>query len=289
VVPAGIHFSSASALGPAPPWTEILMPRWASAPRRAVEVLFAPEPSVDLFSRRVLRLRRDDLGPLRELRAHRQAQESVAVIAGDHQRRGVCIGYLQSPGYRPPPRLVHELRLIAAHLRSAVRLRTFLASARAAGEEPAPDLVLDPDGRVHDARSIFERAAIGETVRRIERARGRLRFEDPDRALALWTELVNGGWSVVDHVEASGRRWVLVRRNPPGERDPSVLTAREREVASHAAMGESDKAIAYALRLTPSCVSTHLASVRRKLRLRSRGHLVAFFRGAQQGRGRRDA
>jgi DNA-binding CsgD family transcriptional regulator len=94
---------------------------------------------------------------------------------------------------------------------------------------------------------------------------------------------VDGTWSLVDHVESDGRRWVLARRNAPGARDPKALSPRERDVLALAALGHSNKYVGYLLGLAPSTVAGHLAAAQRKLRLRSRSELIAMF-----GAGSRD-
>jgi hypothetical protein len=135
------------------------------------------------------------------------------------------------------PWVVHRLRSLAAHLTSAVRLRGALD---AAGQEPAggarasPDAVLDPAGRALDAtgaaRERAARASLGEAVRLMEKARGRMRRADPDEALRLWQGLVDGTWSLVEHHEADGKRYLLARRNHPEctSRPPSRATSDPR-------------------------------------------------------------
>jgi DNA-binding NarL/FixJ family response regulator len=92
---------------------------------------------------------------------------------------------------------------------------------------------------------------------------------------------VDGRWSLVDHVEADGRRVVLARRNPPGVRDPRALTARERDVLAHVAQGHGNKHVAYALGLSATTVATHLRRALRKLGLRSRRDAIRLFDGAR--------
>jgi DNA-binding NarL/FixJ family response regulator len=61
--------------------------------------------------------------------------------------------------------------------------------------------------------------------------------------------------------------------------DPRALTERERVIAHLAALGKTNKLIAYELGLSPSTVATHLATALRKLGLRSRTQLVATLAG----------
>lgn len=284
--PARLRVVTRARLGEEPDPTSVLFPEWCAASPAVVEAVFAPRPSVDWFTRRAhTALRHDRRGVLSAWRARpAERRESVAVLAADATRRGVALAFGQRPGYRPPSRLVHQLAQIAGHLASAVRLRRTLEPDIDPVDHADVAAVLDPSGRVHDAtdgaRSLAARDALRHAVRLVERARGRLRDTDPEAALALWRGLVDGRWSLVDQVEADGRRWVLARRNAPGEHDPKALTPRERAVAAYAALGQANKAIGFALGVSASTVSAHLESAQRKLRLASRGQLIEFFRAA---------
>ena len=121
------------------------------------------------------------------------------------------------------------------------------------------------------------RRSLADAVRRMDRARGALRRADPEEALGLWRGLVDGTWSLVDHCDSDGKRYVLARRNEPGVRDPKALTQRERSVAAFAAMGHQDKFIGYLLGISAGTVSEHLQSARRKLGLTSRAELIRRF------------
>jgi DNA-binding NarL/FixJ family response regulator len=111
----------------------------------------------------------------------------------------------------------------------------------------------------------------------MEKARGRLRRADPDEALQLWRGLVDGTWSLVEHLESDGKRYLLARRNQPGAGEPTALTRSERAVLGFAAMGHQNKYIAYLLGLSASAVTSHLRSAQRKLGLSSRGDLIRTF------------
>lgn len=121
--------------------------------------------------------------------------------------------------------------------------------------------------------------ALRAAVIRQDRAREPERRRDPDAASDAWTALVSGRWSLVDHFESGGRRFIVARRNPLGVSDPRALTERERAVAHLAALGKSNKLIAYELGLSTATVSTHLAAVIRKLRVSSRIDLVRLLHG----------
>lgn len=185
-----------------------------------------------------------------------------------------------------PPRTRWQLARATAHLCAAIRLRR-----RASGGTPRPDglapdveAVLDPAGKVHDAQGAAEsrgaRSSLGEIVRRVERARGRLRHADPEEALGIWLALFDGRWSVVEHVESDGRRFLLARRNAPGARDPMAVTQGERDVLACIARGHSNKYTAYMLGVATSTVATRLESALRKLGLSSRREAIEMLAGA---------
>jgi DNA-binding CsgD family transcriptional regulator len=108
------------------------------------------------------------------------------------------------------------------------------------------------------------REALQDALARIEAAQGERRH-DPVRAIDLWTGLVAGRWSLVDHFERGGRRYFLAYRNDPTLAPLRALTERELQVWSYAAMGQSNKLIAYALGLSVPTVAGYLRGARRKL------------------------
>lgn len=132
---------------------------------------------------------------------------------------------------------------------------------------------MTPDGRIEHAEAPAQGKLAREVLRRsaaaLDRARGPLRRTDQDEALAVWKALVAGRWSLVDHVDTDGRRFVLARRNDPDAPDVRGLTLREQQVLGYVALGHANKTIAYELGLTTSTVAGHLAKARQKLGLKS--------------------
>ena len=168
----------------------------------------------------------------------------------------------------------------ASHLGAGLRLMCALHP------EP-PEAILEPGGRVRDARGPAQTASARELLRvaarRVDSARSRAGRSDADAALASWEGLVAGRWSLVDHFESDGRRFVVARRNELSVPDPRGLSQSEAQVAQLLALGQSQKQIAYTLGLSPSSVSRRIQSGVRKLRVRSRAELAAVF--ASVGRG----
>ena len=168
---------------------------------------------------------------------------------------------------------------IAAHVAAGFRLR------RALGEDAATtegaEAILHPDGRCEHAEGVARdrraREALREAAKRVDAARGRMRRDDPDLAIEVWRGLVRGRWSLVDHFESDGRRYILARPNPAAAPDPRALSRQERRIASYVSLGMSNKEIAYSMGLTESTVASHVASAARKLGVQSRvrlAHLV---------------
>jgi DNA-binding CsgD family transcriptional regulator len=247
--------------------------------------LYVPVPPVDLASRRHARIPehcRDTAQ--RYFSRVGDIDEAIGLVAADASGRAVFLGAPGRRGMRLPPRTAAHLRRFAAHLTSAVRLRAALRDPAVRAVDRA-DAVLDPSGRVHHAAGGAEpaavRQALAEAVRRREMARGSVRRTSPEEALSLWQGLVRGEWTLVDHCDANDRRLILARRNDPALPDPKALGRRERAVLAFAAMGHSNKYVAYLLGLAPATVAAYLARGCAKLGIRSRRELIALFAPAR--------
>lgn len=202
------------------------------------------------------------------------AQDMLGVRGGDASRRGCIIAVPCAGRGRLPPAEAKLLGCVGAHLASGWRLR------QAHAEIDDADAVLDARGKLLHARADdagAQRHRINGAFGRRSQARGSLRREDPRSAVALWHAMVQGEWTLVDHQDTDGKRFVLARRNRPGVPDIAALDLRERQVATYAACGFSLKHIGYELGLGVSTVSEKLKSAMRKLRLRSRAELVAVL------------
>lgn len=180
-------------------------------------------------------------------------------------------------------------KMVGAHLVSGFRLRQSIEEARQTIGHPSSlpenaEAVLDPKNlNITDAVGRAKGKGTGEFIREaarlIDRARGRMRKDDPDEALRIWKALVEGRWSLVDWFDSDGRRFVLAHPNPPNLRDPRGLTERETQVATYAALGETNKLISYRLGISQPKVSTALKSAMRKLGVQTRPQLVEKLRG----------
>jgi DNA-binding CsgD family transcriptional regulator len=160
-----------------------------------------------------------------------------------------------------------------AHLLAGLRLRQALGSE--------PEAVLDLTGRLHDARGPAEaasaREALRNAARHVDRARSKKGRDDARTALSNFRALIAGRWSLVDSFESDGRHFLVARQNDPAIREPRALSLRERQIVAYAALGHTNKYIAYTLGLAPSTVATHLATAMRRLGVRTRAQLAAVW------------
>jgi DNA-binding CsgD family transcriptional regulator len=167
---------------------------------------------------------------------------------------------------------------LSVHIGAGLRLRG-LVDLRATLEDGTVEALLDTGGRCVDARgparAASARAVLREAARRIDRARTQGGRAEPEEALDLWQGLTAGRWSLVDHFDSDGRRFVVARRNDPNLPDPRALTLRQRQVAALAATGQTNKLIAYALGIHEAAVSAFLRQALRKLGLGSVAELRA--------------
>ena len=169
---------------------------------------------------------------------------------------------------------------LASHLAAGLRLRRQLEKLEAQGVEGA-EAVLDPGGKIEHVEAIAEgkaaRAALRGAAVAIDRARTKkIRLSRPEEAVRQWETLVQGRWSLIDHFEKDGRRYLVARRNDPyvaGDK----LSLRERQVVGFVALGHTNKLIAYELGISTSTVGTHLSKAAKKLGLSSRLALIKAF------------
>jgi DNA-binding CsgD family transcriptional regulator len=191
---------------------------------------------------------------------------------------------------RLSPQDAQRWQMLAAHVDAGNRLRQSLQHGDDLRDErAASDLPHDAEA-IFDARSLRVTDAVGrakepaatqrlrQAAVAVDRARGKMRKTDPEKALEIWKALVRGRWSIVDWFDSDGRRFVLAIPNEPHLTDPRGLTERESQVVAYAALGNTNKMIAYHLGLSTSRVSMLLRSAMRKLAIRTRAQLVEQMR-----------
>ncbi|HXU04743.1 MAG TPA: hypothetical protein VN903_27460, partial [Polyangia bacterium] len=138
-------------------------------------------------------------------RSHMDSEGFVLLSAADFGDRGCSIAAPQPAGTRPSPALGQVLDRVARHIVAGMRLRRTLRSSE-------PDAVLDSKGRLLHAEQPMaarrERGAIVEAARRLLASR-KVRRARPEQAVEFWRALVLGRWSLVDHTDSDGKRFLL--------------------------------------------------------------------------------
>jgi DNA-binding NarL/FixJ family response regulator len=207
--------------------------------------------------------------------------DSFALVAQDGEGHAININAPARAKVKAHSRVRGVWGHVGVHLASAMRLRRRFSEARA-----VRDAVISPSGKIAHAegdatseRSI--RDLLSTAVKDAERARSKTGRRDPEKAMVLWQGLVAGEWSLVDHWESDGKRFVAAYRNRPEVPDPRVLTAQERLVFKFASLGESNKEIAFTLGLSVGAVASAVSRLMLKLRCSRRTDLLAFSNPAE--------
>jgi DNA-binding CsgD family transcriptional regulator len=181
-----------------------------------------------------------------------------------------------------------QWKRLAAHIAAGFRIRRKIAESAADDATHGAEAILKPNGAVAHATDATAprstRAALREAVLAADRARGPLRRRAPDEAIEVWRGLVAGRWTLLDHFDRDGRRYLVAHRNDPDAHDPRALTLRERQVVGYVALGQSNKLIAYELGLSESTIGVLVHRAAAKLGARSRAQLGMFGSHRPPGR-----
>ena len=124
-----------------------------------------------------------------------------------------------------------------------------------------------------------------DLVRIIETA---LRRSDPEAAASHWTALVDGRWTLMDHFDGDGRRFLLAHRNQVPAPRRRGLTPRQAQVLALRAQGHALKLIGYELGMGQSLVARDLASGMKRLGLDSLADLARLYAPHGDGRASND-
>lgn len=197
------------------------------------------------------------------------ASDTIAAMAQDGNERVLQLIARADQFQAIHPRTAAAWRRVLLHLGTALRLRERLQE---------PEAVLTANGRVCDAHgaaaSKTAREVLAEAVRRVERSRSRKIRRDPSAALELWQGLVAGRWSLIDHFDANGRRYLAAHENLPGARDPRALSPLEHGTLRSFLRGASPAEIAFAFGKSRRTIGTILSSLAKRLGFPSRTGLA---------------
>jgi DNA-binding CsgD family transcriptional regulator len=208
-----------------------------------------------------------------EHRLRHGIQGQILINGGDSSGKGCCLFIFAK---RPLALSAAQRGLfnrLATHLATAYRLQRRL-------EIPASpvEAVLTPAGQVAHAElpasEGWAREELTRAVQQREWARSAPNTNAESAAL-VWKGLVEARWTLLDREEADGKRFVLARENAPLTVSSRTLSERERQVVALAALGRSNKLIAYELGLAHSTIRVLLARAAAKLGATSRSDLIA--------------
>jgi DNA-binding CsgD family transcriptional regulator len=189
-------------------------------------------------------------------------RDLLMINAVDERLSGLAISIPYREVLSHTPQQIALLERITAHLIVANRLRRQLHTMPGVLVDDTVEAIFTPEGRLAHAagRATLREAreALRTAVEAAERARGRLRRTDPREALELWSAMAAGRWALIDQFDSEGRRYVVARVTDLVSAAPGALSRRESQVAKLAALGHSNKMIAYELGIGVSTVAQYL-------------------------------
>ena len=232
------------------------------------------------FVRRVRRA--DDVGPAFDRYRNLGIVDKLTLNAVEPDGRGCCSGSFHATVETASRAWRAALTRLAAHLATAHRLRRRFD---AAVPIHAAELILDADGRVVHAETsaAVDRDCLEDAAKTMIRARSRRGRGDSVRAVGNWQALVSARWTLIDHFERNGRRFILAVENRSRHSGIDLFTARERDVVARALLGRENKEIAYELGLASSTVRVLIARACAKVGAASRTQLLDRARGLVEG------
>ena len=98
----------------------------------------------------------------------------------------------------------------------------------------------------------------------------------PAEQAELWEGVFSGTWSIIDHYERLGRRYLFVYKTDAGKSDPLRMTPMQRRALDCLSRGRSDSEIAVALGIKLDAASALVRVIKRKLRMPTRRDLIGI-------------
>lgn len=194
----------------------------------------------------------------------------------------------RDPGFALERNDLALLERIANHLSAACRCRRRLSGTiggfGGGGRErravtDSAEAIVDARGRVVHAEGAAKDETALEQIRAsasaIASVRSRSQRGDGVRAVEAWHPLTAARWTLVDSFESDGRRYLVARENQAVAPDLKTFSDRERQVVVHAALGQTNKEIAYMLGISDSTVRVLVARAAHRLGVRTRRDLLA--------------
>jgi DNA-binding CsgD family transcriptional regulator len=194
-----------------------------------------------------------------------------------------CVVYLFSPTSLTLSDVQRDLFCrLATHIATAYRLQRKIEGDGGTRARDDAEAILTPGGHVEHAevaaQPVETRQCLTLAVKQRERTRHAA--NDTERIIRTLKGLVDARWTLVDHYDRGGKRYVLARENAPKPLGPARLSEREQQVAALAALGRTNKLIAYELGLAHPTVRVLMARACAKLGARTRTELIEKQRSA---------
>ncbi len=187
--------------------------------------------------------------------------------------------------FSPPPGEMAIYGRIAHHVATAFRCRRRLGISKTRrarkgdASGAAAEAIVDAEGRFVHAESEAAGKEARERIRAAAHSIAALRTKARRRsgvaALDVWHPLVDARWTLVERFEENGRRYVVARENQARATGLDMLTDRERQVVLQAALGFTNKQIAYALGISDSTVRVLMARAAGRMGVRTRIELLS--------------
>src|SRR5438309_493674 len=94
---------------------------------------------------------------------------------------------------------------------SGDRVKVSSPAARRSAAPTDADTVLTPGGRVEHAGESSDATldVLKDAAKAMARARGSSRHADPPGAVEAWKALVSGRWTLLDHFDHNGKRYIV--------------------------------------------------------------------------------